>query len=93
MSKELLHHFQSKQPSVEERIAAGKKLRTKFPRNRQGVYKRAANRADPVTILEEQGKTRLQDLVPVRYARMLASPFCIPSRWRRNYVGRLSCER
>ena len=75
MSKELLHHFQSKQASVEERIAAGKKLRTKFPRNKQGDYKPAANRADPVAILKEQGKTRLPDLVPIRYARMLTSPF------------------
>lgn len=75
MSKELLHHFQSKQPSVEERIAAGKNLRNKISRDMQGDYKPAANRADPVSILEEQAKTRLQDLVPVRYARMLTSPF------------------
>ena len=75
MSKKLLDHFQSKQLSVEERIIAGKKLRDKFPRIKQGEYKPAANRADPVSILEEQGKTRLPDLVPVRYARMLTSPF------------------
>lgn len=75
MSEELLHHFQSKQPSVEERIAAGKKLRDKFPRSRQGDYKSPANRADPVSILEEQAKTRLPDLVSIRYARMLTSPF------------------
>jgi uncharacterized protein (DUF2252 family) len=75
MGAELLHHFQSKQPSVEERIAAGKKLRNRFPRNKQGVYKPAANRADPISILEAQGKTRLPDLVPIRYARMLTSPF------------------
>ena len=75
MNQELLQHFQSKQPSVEMRISAGKKLRDKFPRNKQGVFKPTANRTDPVSILEEQGKTRLQDLVPVRYARMLTSPF------------------
>lgn len=75
MSTDLLHHFQSKQPSVEERIAAGKKLRDKFPRNKMGQYKPAANRKDPVSILEEQAKTRLADLVPIRYARMLTSPF------------------
>jgi len=75
MDQELLHHFQSKLPNVETRIAAGKKLREKFPRNRQGEYKPAANRTDPVSILEEQGKTRLPDLVPIRYARMLTSPF------------------
>ena len=75
MSQELLSHFQSKQPGVEERIAEGKKLREKFPRNKLGEYKPAANRADPVSILEEQGKTRLPELVPIRYARMLTSPF------------------
>ncbi len=75
MSKKLLDHFQSKRLSVEERITAGKELRNKFPRIKLGEYKPAANRADPVSILEEQGKTRLPDLVPVRYARMLTSPF------------------
>jgi uncharacterized protein (DUF2252 family) len=40
-----------------------------------GKYKPAADRADPVSILEEQAKTRLQELVPIRYARMLTSPF------------------
>ena len=75
MSKKLLDHFQSKRLSTEERIIAGKKLRDKFPRIKQGEYKPAANRFDPVSILEEQAKTRLPDLIPVRYARMLTSPF------------------
>jgi uncharacterized protein (DUF2252 family) len=75
MNETLLHHFQTRQPSVKERIAAGKKLREKFPRINQGDYKPVANRIDPVTILEEQAKTRLQELVPIRYARMLTSPF------------------
>ncbi|HZZ76023.1 MAG TPA: DUF2252 domain-containing protein, partial [Puia sp.] len=35
----------------------------------------APNRTDPVSILEEQGRSRLPDLVPIRYARMLTSPF------------------
>ncbi len=60
---------------VEERIAAGKALRQKFPRIKQGEYKSSAKRADPVSILMAQGETRLPDLVPIRYARMLTSPF------------------
>ena len=56
MSPELLHHFQSKHQSIEERIAAGKALRKKFPRIRQGEYKAGANRTDPVSILEAAGK-------------------------------------
>ena len=75
MSTELLHHFRSKQQTIDERIATGKALRKKFPRINQGKYNVSANRIDPVSILEAQGKTRLPDLVPIRYARMLTSPF------------------
>lgn len=75
MSKKLLEHFQSKRLSVEERITAGKELRKKFLRFNQGEYTPAANRIDPVSILEEQAKTRLPDLIPIRYARMITSPF------------------
>jgi uncharacterized protein (DUF2252 family) len=75
MSKKLLDHFHSKRLSIEERISAGKELRNKFPRIKQGDYKPATNRVDPVSILEEQGKTRIPELVPIRYARMLTSPF------------------
>ena len=73
--KSLLTHFKSEKHSVEERFAAGKELRRKFPRNLHGEYKPAPDRADPVSILIKQGKGRLRDLVPVRYARMLTSPF------------------
>src|SRR4029077_11341342 len=62
-------------PSLEKRLAEGKSLRNKFPIAKQGDYKPAPDRADPVSILEEQAKTRLPDLVPIRYARMLTSPF------------------
>jgi uncharacterized protein (DUF2252 family) len=72
---ELLNHFQSKRLSVKDRLAAGKDLRKKIPRDQHGDYKPVAGRADPVSTLEEQAKTRLQELVPVRYARMLTSPF------------------
>jgi uncharacterized protein (DUF2252 family) len=75
MNQELLHHFQSKRMSVEERVVAGKALRKKHPRHLLGEYQPATDRADPVSILEEQAKTRIADLVPVRYARMLTSPF------------------
>ena len=75
MKQELLNHFQSKRKSIEERMAAGKERRTKFPRIMQGEYQPAAKRANPVSILEKQAKTRLPELVPIRYARMLVSPF------------------
>jgi uncharacterized protein (DUF2252 family) len=61
--------------SIGDRRAAGKALRQHVKRSEQGVYQPPPNRADPIAILEEQAKTRLPDLVPLRYARMLTSPF------------------
>jgi uncharacterized protein (DUF2252 family) len=75
MKNEQLLILKGKQKSVEQRVAAGKALRDKFPRAKQGDYKPSPERADPVSILEEQAKSRLPDLVPIRYARMLTSPF------------------
>ncbi len=75
MDSTILKHFQSKAPTIEERMAADKALRVKFLRIKQGDYKPSAKRADSVSILEVQGQTRLQELVPIRYARMLTSPF------------------
>lgn len=75
MTRELLNHFLSPRLSVKDRMEAGRTIRKKIPRDQLGEYRPAAGRADPVSILEEQGKTRLKELVPVRYARMLASPF------------------
>jgi uncharacterized protein (DUF2252 family) len=75
MDENLLSHFQSKPKSIEERIAEGKALREKFPRNEQGNYLPAPDRTDPISILIAQGETRLPELVPIRYARMLTSPF------------------
>jgi len=75
MSQEILDHFKSTRQTIEERMAAGKALRGEFPRISQGNYQPSAERADPVSILEEQAKTRLPELVPIRYARMLTSPF------------------
>jgi uncharacterized protein (DUF2252 family) len=75
MTKKASIHFTSKPISIEERTAAGKALRKKTPIDQLGDFKPPANRVDPVAILESQGKTRLPDLVPIRYARMLTSPF------------------
>src|SRR6478752_3132980 len=75
LMRDYLNHFQSKQPTILERINAGKALRKKHPHQKLGEYKPAAKRADPVSILEQQAKSRLPELVPIRYARMLTSPF------------------
>jgi uncharacterized protein (DUF2252 family) len=67
--------FQARRPSVAERLAAGKALRAKVPRTAHAAYGARADRRDPIDILERQNAERIQKLVPVRYARMLVSPF------------------
>ncbi|WP_144669968.1 DUF2252 domain-containing protein [Arthrobacter sp. U41] len=64
-----------KHPSVEERLANGKGCRDQTPVTSHTGWTRAADRPDPVALLEEQNRTREQDLVPVRHGRMLVSPF------------------
>jgi uncharacterized protein (DUF2252 family) len=64
-----------KTASPDERAAAGKAARKKAPRSRHGEWEPPARRRDPVKVLEDQAKTRVQELVPIRYGRMLASPF------------------
>jgi uncharacterized protein (DUF2252 family) len=61
--------------SPEERAAAGKAARENVSRSSHGVWKPASRRRDPVKVLEDQAKSRVQELVPIRYGRMLASAF------------------
>jgi uncharacterized protein (DUF2252 family) len=58
-----------------ERAERGKAARAAVPRDSHAVYDPPADRPDPVGLLERQAATRLPELVPVRYGRMLASPF------------------
>jgi uncharacterized protein (DUF2252 family) len=53
----------------------GKAARVKTPPLRQADWDAPEDRPDPVALLEEQGKTRVAELLPIRYGRMLASPF------------------
>jgi uncharacterized protein (DUF2252 family) len=64
-----------KQMPVEERVALGKSLRIQVPRGSHGNWAPAADRPDPINLLQEQDKGRLQPLLPIKYGRMLASPF------------------
>src|SRR5438105_947145 len=59
----------------DERRAAGKALRNIIPRSSHAAWSPAPDRPDPVSLLEESDSTRLAQLVPVRYGRMLTSPF------------------
>ena len=59
----------------QERAARGKAARNDVPRSAHGGWRPAADRPDPVTLLEEQATSRVPELVPIRYGRMLVSPF------------------
>jgi uncharacterized protein (DUF2252 family) len=61
--------------TVEERVKLGKDARARTPRSSQAEFSPATNRPDPVSLLERQASTRVPDLVPIRYGRMLVSPF------------------
>ena len=62
-------------PGVEERRAHGKGARDRVAPAGQAGWVPAADRPDPVALLEEQNVTREPDLVPVRHGRMMVSPF------------------
>ncbi len=59
----------------EERRAKGKTARSSAPRSSHGTFNPAPDRPDPVALLESQAASRVPELVPIRYGRMLVSPF------------------
>jgi uncharacterized protein (DUF2252 family) len=60
--------------SPAERIARGKAARAGAPREGHAVFAREDS-VDPINLLEEQAKTRVPELVPIRHGRMEVSPF------------------
>ncbi|WP_128375137.1 DUF2252 domain-containing protein [Streptomyces cavernae] len=61
--------------SPAERAAYGKQARTRASRSSHGWFEPDQGRPDPIEVIERQSATRLPELVPVRYGRMLESPF------------------
>ena len=61
--------------TVAERDARGKAARREVPRASHAVFTPGSLRPDPVELLERQAVTRVSELVPLRYGRMLVSPF------------------
>jgi uncharacterized protein (DUF2252 family) len=62
-------------PTPAERAERGRAKRTEVPRSSHAEFEPAADRSDPIELLEEQATTRVAELVPIRYGRMLVSPF------------------
>ena len=60
--------------TVDERAARGRSARAECPRSSHAGFELAEDR-DPVAILEAQAPSRVPELVPLRYGRMLVSPF------------------
>src|SRR5262245_3389039 len=65
-----IEHF-----TPEERAARGKATRAEVPRTTHAEWEPPPHRPDPVELLEEQAASRVPELVPIRYGRMLVSPF------------------
>src|SRR6478672_8828810 len=58
-----------------ERAARGKAARAEVPRSSHAAFAPPPRRPDPVKLLQSQAATRVPELVPIRYGRMLVSPF------------------
>jgi len=65
----------SRRPTPKERRAAGKALRATRPLEAHAQVARTPASPDALTLLEEQAADRLPELGPIRYGRMLQSPF------------------
>jgi len=58
-----------------ERYADGQALRRKVPRSRHAEWEPAKSRPDPVSVLIAANRSRVPDLVPIRYGRMATTAF------------------
>jgi uncharacterized protein (DUF2252 family) len=61
--------------SVSERTTRGKAARSEVPRSAHAGFEPSPTRPDPLELLEEQSRSRVPELVPIRYGRMLNSSF------------------
>ena len=61
--------------TLAEGRAMGRELRKKVPRSSHAAWSPAADRPDPIGLLQEQDRSRLAQFVPLRYERMVTSPF------------------
>lgn len=66
---------EDKASTYAERAAKGREARDRVASRSHGEWEPSPDRRDPIEILEEQAKSRVPELVPIRYGRMAASPF------------------
>jgi uncharacterized protein (DUF2252 family) len=58
-----------------ERAARGAEARAAVPREAHAIFDPGSGRPDPIALLTEQAASRVPELVPVRWGRMMVSPF------------------
>jgi uncharacterized protein (DUF2252 family) len=73
--KQPVNESESEVLSPDQRRSLGKALRDKVPRAAQAGWNVPKDRRDPIEILIESNEGRLPELVPIRFGRMLQSPF------------------
>jgi uncharacterized protein (DUF2252 family) len=76
-AKRPVRHHQSQPPllTAGEHRAQGKALRQHVARAAHAGWNPPAGRPDPIELLKQQNRSRVQALVPIRFGRMLESPF------------------
>ena len=62
-------------PTLVQLREMGKSLRRECPRTSHAVWKPPANRADPLRLLERSNRGRIPELIPIRFGRMVKTPF------------------
>jgi hypothetical protein len=73
--REFASEWRRQRLTVEDRTARGRAERLETPRSLHARWTPAPDRPDPIALLEQQALTRVPELVPIRYGRMLVSPF------------------
>ncbi|MFI8928210.1 DUF2252 domain-containing protein [Streptomyces sp. NPDC053474] len=76
-----------------ERAERGKAARKRASRSSHGSWIPSADRPDPVAVLERQAADRVQELLPIRYGRMAASPFAFLRGAAAVMAGDLAAQR
>jgi uncharacterized protein (DUF2252 family) len=69
------HSLRQRPPSRGERFKLGRSLRQRVPRSSLGSWKPPGNRPNPVDLIRNSHKGRLESLIPIRVGRMVASPY------------------
>src|SRR3954452_4412302 len=67
--------FSVSRPARNELYEEGKRLRDKCPRQSHALWRVPEHRPDPLFLMKESSKGRIPKLIPIRYGRMMQSPF------------------